>query len=227
MRVALCFAGQARAFELGYEFYRKNLLDHFDVDVYIHTWHFEESNKLIHLYKPKSILIENPISGDYDEKYVNTPNLIKWPPRFTFSSFYSIKKVSTLIDGNYDWVIKSRTDFALNVEIPFHQLDNTKLYIPNCRIVPERDFGNDQFAFSSQTNMKEYMSTFDYIDQYYNDGTSFIGEDLMQANIRRAQLIGNNLIYYDMNNPFCAGPHNLGGTHSLIRNDYDKWAGSN
>jgi hypothetical protein len=27
MKIALCFSGQARSFERGYDFYRKNLLD--------------------------------------------------------------------------------------------------------------------------------------------------------------------------------------------------------
>ena len=38
MKIALCLSGQARSFEQGYEYYKKNLLDHYDVDVFIHTW---------------------------------------------------------------------------------------------------------------------------------------------------------------------------------------------
>ncbi len=32
MKIALCFSGQARSFEKGYEYYKRNLLDHYDVD---------------------------------------------------------------------------------------------------------------------------------------------------------------------------------------------------
>jgi hypothetical protein len=133
-----------------------------------------------------------------------------------------MKKVSQMIYRQYDWVIKSRTDYALNVQIPFDIWDNRKLYIPDCRMVPMKDFGNDQFAFSSQENMLKYMSTFDHIDEYYNSGTQFIGEELMSANLHRYNLYGPNLEYVNMSNPFPPGPHN-GTWHSLIRDDYEEW----
>lgn len=225
MKIALCFSGQARAFEQGYEYYKRNLLDHYDVDVYIHTWKFSEQNRLVELYKPRSIDTQVPPVGDFDNKYTNTPNAIKHPPRFTYRMLYSMNQVSEMIHGEYDWVIKTRTDYALNVKIPFEELDNTKLYIPNCRMVPERDFGNDQFAFGSKDTMMKYMSTFRNIDKYYEAGNQFIGEDMMRANLHEHGLIGEKLVYCNMNNPFPPGPHN-GSWHSLIRDDYDQWAKS-
>jgi hypothetical protein len=222
MKIALCFSGQARSFESGYEYYKKNLLDQYDVDVYIHTWKFDQDRKLLELYRPVSYEFENPPLGNFDERYTNTPNAQKHPPRFTYRMLYSTYKCSQLINKQYDWIIKSRTDYALNVVIPFSELDKSKLYIPNCRMVPERDFGNDQFAFSSQENMMKYMSTYLNIDKYYNAGNQFIGEDLMRANLYEHGLHGENLVYVNMNNPFPPGAHN-GTWHSLIRDDYDKW----
>jgi hypothetical protein len=225
MKIALCFSGQARSYEQGYEFYKRNLLDHYDVDVYIHTWHMDEGNELLHTYKPIDYVFEEPPVGDFDSKYTNTPNAIKHPPRFTYRMLYSMYMCKTLIHGDYDWVIKTRTDYALNVKIPFEELDNTKVYIPNCRMVPERDFGNDQFAFGSQETMMKYMSTFQNLDKYYEAGNQFIGEDMMRANLHEHGLIGEKLVYCNMNNPFPPGPHN-GSWHSLIRDDYDQWAKS-
>ena len=222
MKIALCFSGQARSFEKGYEYFKYNLLSQYDVDVYIHSWKFQESNRLVELYKPKDYLFEDILMGNYDAFYTRTPNAQKHPPRFTYSMFYSKNEVRKLIDGQYDWVISTRTDYALNLRIPFGELDNSKLYIPNCRMVPERDFGNDQFAFSSQENMMKYMSTFENIDEYYENGAMFIGENLMQANLHKYGLHGENLVYVNMQNPFPPGPHN-GTWHSLIRDDYDNW----
>jgi len=222
MKIALCFCGQARSYDIGYDYYWKNLLVHHDVDIYIHSWRFEEANKFLEVFLPKKYLLELPLVGDYDIKYTRTPNIHKWPPRFTYSALYSMYKVNSLIEGEYDWIIKTRTDYALNTIIPFDELDNSKLYIPNCRMVPERDFGNDQFAFGSQETMNKYMSTWKYIDEYYDAGVQFIGEDLMQANLRKHGLVGDNLVYVNMNNPFPPGPHN-GTWHSLIRDDYDHW----
>ena len=222
MKIALCFSGQARSFEKGYEFYKKNLFDYYDVDVYIHTWRFDKERKLLELFRPVSYEFENYPFGDFDTRYTNTPNPQKHPPRTTYRMYYSVYKSSQLIYKKYDWVIKSRTDYALNVVIPFKELDNSKLYIPNCRMVPQRDFGNDQFAFSSQDNMMKYMSTFLNLDKYYNEGSQFNGEDLMRANLYEHNLHGENLVYVNMNNHFPPGPHN-GSWHSLIRDDYETW----
>jgi hypothetical protein len=229
VKIALCFAGQPRSFRKGYEFYKKNLLDVEDVDVFIHTWNSEDNQEILDLYKPKRYLFEDTkFDVSVDGKYTNTPNAVKYPPRFTVSSYYSIfcstflrieQEVKT---RPYDFVIKTRMDYAMNGRIPFGQLDRDKLYIPNCRIVPTRDFGNDQFAFGSSQVMTKYMSTYLYMDQYYSQGAQMIGEDMMAANIRHHGLIGEKLIYVDMNNPFPPGPHN-GSWHSLIRDDYDTW----
>ena len=222
MKIALCFSGQARSFEKGYEYYKRNLLDHYDVDVYIHGWKFHDERKLLELYRPKTYQFEIPPLVDYDSKYTNTPNAEKYPPRFTYRMFYSMNECRKLIFGDYDWIIRSRTDYALNVKIPFSDLDNSKLYIPNCRMVPTRDFGNDQFAFSSKDNMMKYMSTYENIDEYYNGGNQFIGEDLMRAYLHTHHLHGENLVYVNMQNPFPPGAHN-GTWHSLIRDDYEQW----
>jgi len=227
MKIALCLSGQPRAFDKGYQFYKQNLFDHYDVDTYIHTWtnldsHLKDS--LEDLYKPILIKYEDEPVIDFS-KYTRTPNIIRHTPKATYCAFYSIYQSSLLMNStqiHYDWVLKSRTDYALNVVIPFEELDSTKLHIPDCRMVPERDFGNDQFAFSSKQNMMRYMSTFENIDKYYDSGSVFIGENLMQANIREHNLYGENLVYCGMNNPFPPGIYN-GSWHSLIRDDYELW----
>jgi len=234
MKIALCLSGQARSFKQGYEYYKKNLLDHYDVDVFIHTWEFDEWEEYVNLYDPVEFKMDPPVTKELgktiDETYVRTPNAAKFPPRFTYAMLSSMNHCSSLLSKhvfvthkNYDWVIRSRSDYALNVKIPFDNLDSSKLYIPNCRMVPERDFGNDQFAFSSFKNMLKYMSTFMNMDHYYHDlGAVYIGENLMQANLRENNLVGENLVYVNMNNPFPPGLHN-GTWHSLIRDDYERW----
>jgi len=223
MKIALCFSGEARSFEKGYEYYKNNLLKYHDVDIYIHTWELPQREELLELYKPKNFLFEHkPVVDGYNQRYPRTPEPENRPPSNAYCMFYSMHQSSMMIEGDYEWVIKSRTDYALNLQIPFEELDNSKLYIPNCRMVPERDFGNDQFAFSSQENMIKYMSTFKYIDEYYDNGTIYIGENMVQANLRKHGLCGENLVYVNMNNPFPAGKYN-GGWHSLIRDDMNQW----
>lgn len=222
MKIALCLSGQARSYKEGYKYYLENLLKHHKVDVYIHTWSFPDVNNYIDLYQATAWDHQIPPLTEADKKYTNTPNAERHPPRFTESMLYSMNKCRKLLIGEYDWVIKSRSDYALNVKIPFDTLDNSKLYIPNCRMVPERDFGNDQFAFGSKDTMMKYMSTWENMEDYYNAGAQFIGEDMMRANLHHHNLHGENLVYVNMNNPFPPGAYN-GSWHSLIRDDVEQW----
>jgi hypothetical protein len=226
MKIALCFSGQPRGLSVAYEYYKRSLLSVYDVDVFCHSWSSDLDQQILDLYNPKDYIFE-PVKFDEndDKKYVNTPNPDKWPPRFTLSAFYSINESKKMFQSagiNYDWVIKTRYDYALNVKIPFDQLDKKKLYIPNCRMVPERNFGNDQFAFSSELVMSKYMSTYENLDIYYSRGTQMIGEEMLKANLIHNDLVGENLVYVDMNNPFPPGKYN-GTWHSLVREDYEEW----
>lgn len=234
MKIAVCISGQPRAYAQGYEYMKRNLLDKYDCDIFIHTWHNKVygTEDVISLYNPKMWNTERPFSpGVFDAKYTNTPNAKGWPPTATVSMFYSMFQSLTLktnyeiMHNKYDWIVKTRFDYAINGVIPFEQLDKTKLYIPNCRMTPMRDFGNDQFAFGSNMVMTDYMSTYLYMNEYYEAGCAMIGEDMMSANLHRHGLIGENLVYVDMKNPFLPGPYN-GTPHSLIRDDMELWKNS-
>ena len=232
MKIALCLSGQARCVKQGYEFVKKNLLDGNDVTVFCHVWESPEVVD-IELYKPEALMIEKSLTNDLS-KYTNVPPpqpnwKVKDPARAAWNLMYSLKVANELKnvyeDENnmkFDWVIRSRYDFALNTSIPFAELDNTKLYVPNCRMTPARDFGNDQFAFSSSENMDKYADGFNHIEKHYDNGTIMIGEEMMAANWREKGLVGENLVYFNPNHPFPPGPYN-GTWHSLIREDFDQW----
>ena len=235
MKIALCLTGQPRMVEAGYEFHKQNILDGNDVKVFFHTWETEGNlhEKAIDLYQPSNWLIEKSLNVDLS-KYTNTP-----PPspnwkvkdgRFaTHAQLYAIERCNSMKciyeqehEMTFDWVVRSRFDFAINAKIPFDELDNSKLYIPNCRMVPTRDFGNDQFAFSSSENMDDYSSAYHWIETFYHEGVQYMCEDFMSANWKRTGLVGEKLVYCNINHPFPPGPYN-GTWHSLIREDFDHW----
>lgn len=229
--VALCISGQPRAFEIGYQYISKNLLNLFNVDVFFHTWNNDKTNfdYLLSLYSPKDYTIETPLENTFDSKYTRIPGK-KFPAYFTVSAFYSIYNANLLKKEYerrnliiYDWVIRLRFDYALNAEPDFNILDDKKLYIPNCRMMPERNFGNDQFAMGSSAVIDSYSSTYLHLDDFYNKGVMMIGEEMLKENLIIHNLVGENLVYVDMNNPFPPGAHNS-TWHSLIREDYENWA---
>ena len=231
-KIALCLSGQPRCVKQGYEYHKKNLLDHYDVDVFCHVWD-SPGVEDVSVYAPVAAMIEKPLTNDLS-KYTRVPPpqpnwKVKDPARAAWNLTYSLMKANELKIINeeetittYDWVIRSRYDFALNVVIPFVELDNTKLYVPNCRMTPQRDFGNDQFAFSSSKNMDKYADCFNQIEKFYDRGTIMIGEEMMAENWREKGLVGENLLYFNPNHSFPPGPHN-GTWHSLLREDFESW----
>jgi hypothetical protein len=233
MKIAVCISGQYRAYKQGYEYLKRNLLDKYDCDIFIHSWFNNDiypADNVRELYKPVRWSFQMPISDEegYDDIFTNVPGAGWYPPTATISMFYSMfqtlrmKCEYELKHSHYDFVVRTRFDYALNGVIPFNMLDTKNIYIPNCRMVPTKDFGNDQFAFGSNRVMNEYMSTYLYMRQFYDEGIQMIGEDMMSANLKRAGLVGNRLEYVNMNNPFPPGPYN-GTPHSLIRDDMHLW----
>lgn len=233
MKIALCLSGQPRSVMKGFEYHKKNLLDHYDVTVFCHVWQTPIASEIFTTYKPARICVEASLDNDLS-KYTRVPPpqpnwKVKDPARATWNQQYAILKSNELKlefelehKMHFDWVIRSRYDFALNVVIPFETLDSSKLYIPNCRMTPSRDFGNDQFAFSSSQNMDRYAESFNHIDRHYDDGVVMIGEDMMSVNWKENNLVGDNLVYFNPNHPFPPGTHN-GTWHSLIRDDFENW----
>jgi hypothetical protein len=224
MKIALCFAGLPRFFEKGYEYYEKNLLKHYDVDVFFHTWDDTDYEKVFNLYKPKDFSVSKKLNSETtNSTYTRCADSVNFPAYATVSSFCSIYH-SCLVKTNYefrngfvyDWVIKTRFDYALNLMIPFEKLTSSKLYVPHCRYTPAHDFCNDQFAFSSSSNMNKYMSTYLFMNHFYEQGSIMNAEDMLSENLKYHNLIGEKMVYVDMNNPFPPGPKNA-TPHSLIR----------
>lgn len=235
MKVAVCISGHPRAYAQGYEYLKRNILDKHDCEVFFHTWANDVygEEEIFDLYQPAIGLYDHSMPSTQSqakmlEKYTNTPNSKRYPPHFTVTAFQSMFYSCMFMaeweakHQKFDWVVRTRFDFAINGQIPFDQIGRGKLYIPNCRMVPTRDFGNDQFAFGDPITMKKYMSTFLFLDDYYAQGYQMIGEEMMKANLHNHGLIGDKLMYVDVNHPFPPGKYN-GTPHSLIRDDMDKW----
>lgn len=236
MKIALCLSGQPRSLETAYEYVHRNLLSQYDVDVFCHFWYKPELDEsfaryyrfIQDFYKPAAVMFEQEWGPEVGYQYPRIANSF-YPAHFTLSFYHSLFKANTLkqltekeTGVNYDWVVRSRYDLALNFIIPFETLDETKLYVPNDRMTPEHDFCNDQFAYGSSEVMDAYSSTHLYIDDFYNSGCTINGEDLLQANLRKQGLTGPRMEYVDINNPFPPGKYN-GNWHSLVRDDIETW----
>lgn len=236
MRIALCFSGQMRSFKEGYNFYKKNLFDHYDsddVDVFIHTWEEEYPGPwymdAASWYGARDVVADKRFTAQQFSNYKVAHEA--WPAVNTFSMWYSVFKANELkrhyelsTGFRYDVVIRSRFDFALNRQLDFDILPD-KLYVPNDfikgTIAPNQIAANDQFAYGSSEVMDRYSMTFWNIDRAYKMGVPVNGEDMLSANLQLTGLAGN-LVYIDMDHPFPPGKYNS-TPHSLIRDDFRDW----
>lgn len=230
MKVALCLSGRPRSHEKGYEYHKHNLLDHYDVDVFVHTWDgvgVDVMNSIGEKYKPKRMVTTNTFNEGGLKKYPDAhPD---WPAKNVIHMFYSIfrsnheKKLYELENGfTYDVVIKSRFDYALNRTLPLDSVEQNKIYVPKDmvkgQIPPNGIICNDQFAFGNSSTMDIYSNTFWMIDLATSLNCPVIGEDLLSANLQIHGLVGEKMIYIDMNYPFPPGKYNS-TPHSLLRDD--------
>ncbi len=233
MKIALCLSGQPRAWRAGYEYINKNLLSKHDVDVFLHFWTQRDDIQLmqdiIELYKP--------VKWDTKQEFVSTffnrfdrnggPG---WPPRNPYHSYYSVfhcnllKKDREMKQGYYyDYVVRTRFDYALNRELPFSEVKDNKIYIPADRMNESHTVGSDAFAFGTSKTVDRYCMTYMYLDYFYDKlGCPMNAEEMLAMNLSFQELNGDNLVYVDMNNPFL--PDQFGSMpHSFIREDYTKW----
>jgi hypothetical protein len=182
MKIAICISGQPRNFKQSYVSLKKYFLDKHDCDIYFHSWKtptFESTNfgdgnhqyqlgekdynELVELYQPKKYILEQPIV--FDASGYQCP-IWRQPLNNTLSMFYSVYKSFQLIEGAYDYVIRTRFDLdysKFNLEYP-----KEGLILPEWNTdfrVKHRGY-YDVFALGTQPSMKIYSEVFSNIISY-------------------------------------------------------------
>ena len=230
LKLALCLSGQPRSYAKAFEYIKKNLLDHYDVDVFIHSWKAKSSTNQAQLFEYLNGLY-GPVTSFFDHELPNTINSdmhvpnASHPANFCTSMFYSIYRANdfrirhqTLNDVKYDYVIRSRFDLALNKAIDFNTLEKGIVYISKDTDGPN-PLLNDQFAIADPDTMNVYASTFLNLRRLYNSGISLCGHEMLHE-----QLVLNGIPVerIDIHHPFTDGKFNI-GRHSIIRDDMSNW----
>ena len=228
LKLALCLSGQPRSYRKSFEYIKKNLLDHYDVDVFAHTWRPDGVSlgtyvDIQNLYKPISFISEEKLASDINSDMC-VPNA-SHPANFCTSMFYSIYRSDefrvrreTNTNRKYDFVIRSRYDLALNKVIDFSSLQKGIVYVSKDTDGPN-PLLNDQFAIADSESMNVYSSTFLFLRWHHARGTELCGHAMLQAQLNHFNIPVERI---DIDHPFTDGKFNI-GKHSLIRDDMDKW----
>lgn len=150
MKVALCLCGVVggdkgksgtgspdEILEIGYEHYKRHILEHNDVDVFVHTWTTEKQQEIEQLYNPKKALYEEQIFFDIPDHVKGHPHR---PMRRNnhYSRWYSTKQTIALKQQyeqennfEYDFVMVARFDIAWQKDVKFSQFDSSAFYAGN------------------------------------------------------------------------------------------------
>ena len=230
MKLALCLSGQPRSYEKTFYYIKKNLLEHYNVDIFIHSWKAKFGLSQMKIFEEVTTLYE-PISVFFDAElpatinsHMHVPNA-SHPANFCTSMLYSIYRANdfrirhqTLNDVKYDYVIRSRFDLALNKNIDFSSLERGKVYVSKDTDDPN-PLLNDQFAIADPDTMNIYASTFLNLGPLYNSGVLLCGHEMIQEQLTRNTVPVERL---DIDHPFSDGKFNI-GRHSLIREDMSNW----
>ena len=219
MKIAICISGQPRNFKQSYISLKKYFLDKYDCDVYFHSWktpNFESTNfgggnhqyqldendydRLIELYQPKKYILEQPIV--FDASGYKCP-IWRQPLNNTLSMFYSIYKSFQLIEGEYDYVVRTR--FDIDYSLFDLEFSKDEINIPEWNTDPNVKHRGcyDVFAFGPQYLMKTYSEVFPYIISYVTNDPQMLeflqggwpGQDspLRNEYLLKWHLIKNNI----------------------------------
>jgi len=216
MKTALILSGQPRSVEATFPYIKQHIIDINQPDVFIHTWADDRLynrspvssggvvasdpipsniNDIIReLYNPVSMKVEHPI--EFDEMNYNSNKYPQIKPKNSLSQRYSVRESFKLLlersawtDVQYDYVIRMRFDWAIQIDIDVTTLPNDAITVPNdC---PHPGGLNDQFAVAPQHLMLHYVQLFDAIPKLFSYGVPFCDEILLGQHLRSANLTAN------------------------------------
>lgn len=157
MKIAFCLFGvvggdkgksgtgsPTEVLKIGHEFIDKNIFQHNDVDVFIHTWTTEEKENIESLYKPKKAIYQEQIDFEVPSHVGGSEKRKK----NHYSRWYSTKKTLELKkqyeeenNFEYDFVMVCRFDIAFRKKLDFNDYDNYYFYAGNWNRVHDA-YGN-------------------------------------------------------------------------------------
>ena len=201
MKIALCISGEIRHGVSSFPYiYNSFINGRSDVDVFIHSWEYDEA--LFELYNPKKVsldeceptreyLIQNlklnsNVQKDFTSNIGN--NLLM---------YYGINRAISMVDETYDIIVRLRPDMYLNSKLDLDTIlsnigvNQYDIQIPS----PQYNFGgyNDQIAIGNYKSMKLYGDFVNQIQNISNENQYWHSETLLKKyldklNIRVSQI---------------------------------------
>ena len=197
MKVALLLSGNMTDWTVHYVYFKRYLLDHYDIDVFISTW---KGYKVDEIEGVRPVNTYNPITfdvQDYERGFENTWSKITEPFEVIkekntnlnncMSMWYKTQRVNelkneyqSLIGVNYDLVIKTRPDLKLEKRVVLEKPKKNTLYIPKGWDWSEGI--NDLFAYGNSKVMDVYSDLFSRITYLMQECNIKINPEVLLKN---------------------------------------------
>ena len=170
MKVCLLLSGGMRIASDAYPYFKSNLLDRYDVDTFISTWHSPNVYELTKLFNPVVVDIENYENG-FESKWksIVEDDLYKLETNADLisicSMWYKTMRVNQLrtnysrwVGQRYDVVLRTRPDILIEQPIELIHPESNTIYIP--RGYDWSGGIGDLMAYGNETIMNEYCNLF-------------------------------------------------------------------
>lgn len=174
-----------------YKYYKKNLIDHYDVDVFIHSWSIDLKDQLIELYKPKKNIIENQRKfEDVSLKNFGYNSIEELraiepyrEPYTDFSDLHAYKNFETLLWRSYSrWYstmmsINLKKEFELANDFKYDFVISSRFDIALLKKINFEKLNNSKFYASLRHNRNDFnkalydlifISSSDKMDDFSN-----------------------------------------------------------
>ena len=217
MKVAICLYGLHPKYcwkdkeeqeDITYKYWKTNVFDKsYDVDIFLHSWSYNDKKLLLEQYNPKAYIIEKQkifrsvIKSNTEENLLKRTYNMGWE-EIQYSSTYSMKQAVELMYKNenqkgfkYDIVMLARMDLLWLNKVEFEKLDNTYFYQPIWGI--NNKYSNGQkvlgnFFISNSDNIYTFSKLHDKLPIYLNNNIQISMHKIFKLHI---DSITNNIDY--------------------------------
>lgn len=238
MRCALCLhglvggnrggmgIGSSVPMDVCFKHYKEHLLNHNEVDVFVHCWNPPFENKIIELYQPKKSIFE-PLKKAYGK--IRGPRTKEY--RFC-SRWYGNQQVIKLKKEyeeeqgfKYDFVMVSRFDLLWFSDVIFSQFDPKYFYVSFWNLAPyesRKKYRQVCRKYHSSTNPLNFDNLTDNVPKF---------QDLwFFSNSANMDIFGdlfNHLPNYSLKSPhadsFRHVAQNIGDPKQVVRFAFRRW----
>ena len=211
MKIALCFSGQPRFIErMNFD----NLIQDQDVDVFAHFWWDESYRGQLFAWNSELKYPDDydPIEAfslkmhperivyskypDFDLSGFKMVSQMEFPLTETVveqsifrqkCQWTSAKHAVNLVDGDYDLVIRMRTDLEFPERVPLHECDGDGLYMMNGSYQAGAGREYCDWFYCGPLNRVQQFDPLAVFDDFYKDGIRHM-HDLVIETLRTLQI---------------------------------------